>query len=311
MRGVVFAMGVWAAAPAHACDIEALTTTLSDMAGQTGDVARGKAAAAVASACTLRPRVHDMLELLPKTSFSDLHNVDLSAAEDDAAAWEAACPGGTTTLTSALKQSGGVRMRTLYSGCDLQRFGLATEDQFASAAGAPLLAILVAKHLDEHRVHAGVAAPLVRAIAGLESSSSGAGPGTHVWSRGKRLGDEAAALKWNELDEAQWVERAAALVALCDLALSRPTAERREHQDAEYRVCSQAGRASDNANANDAPRFREVSGQTVNWGYYVAAAAATGQAMLLEHEPDKQLVQAISQYIGLIKSGKLPAAPPS
>lgn len=94
--------------------------------------------------------------------------VELQVGMVDARRWVDACPsGGTQALSMATKLDPAQRRPHLWGKCDLVRFGVFTEAEWAHAPGLLLLPVLAAYTLESGGIDAAHARPVVRALAGL------------------------------------------------------------------------------------------------------------------------------------------------
>jgi hypothetical protein len=130
-----------------------------------------------------------------------------------------------------------------------------------------------------------------------------------VWATARDSAASTASIAWNGLDEAGWRARGEQLLGWCEAVRARPPAERQKNRQVEYDVCAQAGRAAENANAQEPPLFRPVGGTPVNYGYYAAASTAFGDRALVDHTSDEALRNSVSFYVGELDKKALPIAP--
>lgn len=303
-------MLAWLAATALACDVEKLEAARTELAkAPNEDLQRRKLLGALGQACTFAPGVADAVKLVPSASATDAFRIEAKAATNEVAAWTAACPGGKSTLDTAIATTGALRRDALWVPCDLERFHYVTRDELALADGYVILSVLLAKHFQEQRVPEFTGIPLLRALAGLAPERPPTGPAAaDVWAQAREAASIIASTRWDGLDEAGWLERAGQMVEWCQAVRERPVGERQQHKQVEYDVCAQAGRATENANASGPPHVVAIGSTAANLGYWGAASTAYGDRALLQNTTDTAIKNAVAWYVQQIESGALPLA---
>ncbi|MEZ4238460.1 MAG: hypothetical protein R3F59_20370 [Myxococcota bacterium] len=304
---LVATAALWsAAAPARACDPELLELTAKNLASQHDPTLRlKKLAGSLAESCSFVPSLRDALGTVPSLPPASRPALERKAVTSDAAAWEAACPGGLATYEKAAAQSGADRAATLYADCNLKRFAFTDQAGLAAGDGLPFLTILVAQHFDANRVAPALAQPLLRGLAGI-SAAAGAGA-DDPWATARTEVDAVKGRAFDAIPPAQWKAVADKLLPLCERLRGRPDTERLKNRQLEYDTCATAGFAADNAGAPAEPLFRPLAGQQVNWGYYLAAATARPDPTLLTRTADQTVRSSVQYCLDQLKSGKFPA----
>lgn len=112
--------------------------------------------------------------------------------------------------------------------------------------------------------------------------------------------DEVGSIPWNALSEQDWGSRAQRLLRLADEVwfIDRP-----ELREPMFLLYSQLGRAAENANQGSPPYYEQVSGRTVNYFWYLAAALAHRDPSLMSKITDSDLNTSITYLKDQIDSG--------
>lgn len=298
----------WAIASADACDQELLAQTKKDLESSRAstDVKFRKLVGSLAESCTFTPTLDQMLTSLTGADTPTRPGLERKVVLGELGAWSTACAAGEPAFSAAFAATGAAREAALYGPCDVQRYKFAAPGELAAATGGvPFLSLLVARHFESQQVPDAVAIPLLRALAGLGAQAA-APVATDVWATARTAVDLTATTKFDGLTADQWSAAAQGLLPLCEQLRARPTAERQKSRALEFETCAEAGRAAENSGRQDPPAFRPVGAQLVNWGYYLAAAAAKIDGTLLVNARSEEIKGAVGWYVQQLQAGTLP-----
>jgi len=174
---VAAALG-WAS-PVHAaaCDEAKLASLDRGLTEMPGDLHLSVAGAGLVEACRLAPALDKAFRKVLMTgedSFARLAGA--SVAQGDPALFLSACPGGPRVMADAARRFGdprvGPREEALawWDGCRVERFAVATREEWSRAGAGALLAIVTAQWLRETaKLSPARVRTYTRALAGLDA----------------------------------------------------------------------------------------------------------------------------------------------
>src|SRR5687767_9887956 len=103
-----------ATATALACDGARLETARVELSkAPNPTLQRTKLVSALAEACTFAPGIEDAVRAIPSAAPADAVRLEAKAAQQEIGAWTSACPGGKSTLDTALATTGQLRRDAL------------------------------------------------------------------------------------------------------------------------------------------------------------------------------------------------------
>lgn len=149
------------------CNPDALAQGAQSLKGASPGSQAGLAAQTLARACTLPAPVQQSLMELPTAPADKLPAMDRRTVTGAQDLWAQACPGGLAALSGALSKPRPDGHAQIYAECAMDRFGVATADEFKGAPGSLALPVLVAWQLSVESHNPVVVRDLSRALAGL------------------------------------------------------------------------------------------------------------------------------------------------
>jgi hypothetical protein len=299
---------LWFVDQARGCDQALLTQTKTDFESShaAADVKFRRLVGSLAESCEFSPGLSSTLTALTGADIPMRPGMEKKVVTSDAAAWSAACPGGSAAFDAAYAATGDAREAALFGPCDVARYRFAAPGELAHATGVVFVALLVAKQFELQQVPDAVAIPLERYLAGL-----GAAPATPAapdpWTTARTAVDAVSTKPYSALPPDQWATQAQTLLGLCETLRARPTTERQKNRPLEFDTCAQAGRAADASGQQTAPQFSTVAGKSVNRGYYLAGATAKADSTLVDFCKDAEVKSAVGWYVQQLQSGALPS----
>ena len=155
---------------AHArCAADALAQGAQSLKSAAPSATTALAAQTLSRACTFPAPVQQTLLELPTAPQDKLAAMDRRTVTGAQELWSQACPGGLSALSTALSKPGPDGRGELYAACALDRFGVASPDEFKAATGSLTLPVLVAWQLSVENHNPVVVRDLSRALAGIKN----------------------------------------------------------------------------------------------------------------------------------------------